>query len=199
MRVITRAVIAVLLVTFAGQKARSQSEARKVELGAHLTGIDLNEVFEIPGGPGVRFAYNVNRYLAFDSELNYFPISRRSSSLFRPPESFGNFGEVELLVGLRAGARFKKYGLFAKARPGLMHFRRRQITSDFNDRSLNRFALDVGGVFEYYPTSRVILRIDMGDTIIPLGGRTIPTPDGPVHLKTGLHNFQAGFGFGIRF
>jgi len=51
-----------------------------------------------------------------------------------------------------------------------------------------RFALDLGGVIEFYPSRRFVLRVDLGDTVIRNSqpGRT-------------SHNFQFGAGIGIRF
>lgn len=51
-----------------------------------------------------------------------------------------------------------------------------------------RFAFDLGEVIEFYPTRRLILRVDLGDTVIRNSqpGRT-------------SHNFQTGASIGIRF
>jgi hypothetical protein len=199
---------ATLLSTLNSLQARAQSEMPKVELGVSLTAIDLNEVFEVPGGVGARFGYNFTKYISFDSEVNYFPRRGECRRVGSGPLSgisacfggpTGNFGQTQAMFGVKAGYRFETVGIFAKLRPGFIHFREKHITPDFNNQSLHRFALDVGGVLEFYPARRIVLRIDLGDTIIPFGGRTINTVNGPVRLETVLHNVQGGFGVGVRF
>ena len=209
------AIIAMLVGISQGQ-AQSDELPRR-ELGIHFTAIDLNEVFEIPGGIGGRFTYNITKHLAIDSELNHFPRRDQTQRLvvtgfedqarghaagglaFERSADSLPFGETQGHIGLKAGVRTKTLGLFAKVRPGFMHFRRRHITEDFNNQSRIRFALDIGGVFEYYPLRQLAVRIDMGDTIIPMGGRTIRTPTEIFHVDTGLHNLQAGIGLSLRF
>jgi hypothetical protein len=50
------------------------------------------------------------------------------------------------------------------------------------------FALDIGGVFELYPSRRVAFRFDIGDTIIRFGG-----------LGFTSHNLQITTGVALRF
>lgn len=196
-----------LLCTLSRTEAHAQSDVPKVELGAHLTIADFNEVFEAPGGVGGRFGFNFTKHVSFDAEINYFPRKNRcrsiSGGLINSSACFGtdagSFGETQGLFGVKAGHRFEKAGIFAKLRPGFVHFRQKQITPDFNDQSQNRFALDVGGVLEFYPVRYLVLRFDLGDTIIPFGGRTVNGINGPVPLETVLHNVQGGAGIGVRF
>jgi hypothetical protein len=69
------------------------------------------------------------------------------------------------------------------------------------------FAADVGGVVEYYPTRRVILRVDAGDTIVRFreSGPVIFPPTGTfpgssaITVADTTHNFQMTFGIGFRF
>ena len=69
--------------------------------------------------------------------------------------------------------------------------------------------MDVGGVVEYYPTKRIITRLDFGSTIIHYGPRTINFPafdpiTGELHFAAINHTraesaarlqFMAGVGF----
>ena len=109
-----------------------------------------------------------------------------------------NFGETLALVGLKAGARTDRFGIFAKAPPGFIHFGEGFFTPCLSEKT--HFALDVGAVLEYYPSRHTVVRFDLGDTIIPYGGATFldPLPGRQVRLGT-IHHFQAGLGFGIRF
>ena len=79
-------------------------------------------------GAGSRFTYNLNNYIAFDSEVNFF----------LPDE--GPAYATQGLFGIKAGIHTKYVGVFAKVRPGF------QTNFVVNDREQARFALDVGGV-----------------------------------------------------
>jgi hypothetical protein len=54
------------------------------------------------------------------------------------------------------------------------------------------FALDLGGVVEFYPSRRVVMRFDLGDTVVNFrgnfAGRSLTT-----------HNLQFNAGVGYRF
>ncbi|HXG65151.1 MAG TPA: outer membrane beta-barrel protein [Blastocatellia bacterium] len=191
----------VLLSLTSGASAQESREP-KIELGIHATIIDFNEVFEVPGGFGGRFTYNINDYISFDSELNYFPERgpyRRE--VFGGVAIFGSsrFGETQGLFGVKAGKRIHKFGVFAKVRPGFVRFTENQIDKTFDDQSRTRFALDIGGVFEYYPTRRIVIRFDLGNTLIDYSDRTIQTTQGPLQFKSDLTNAQGGVGIGFRF
>lgn len=167
----------------------AQSDLRKTEIGFLLTTIDLNKsVGEKPLGVGGRFTYNANDYIAFDSEISYFPQNPS-----------GDFGETAVLAGVRAGIRTDKIGVFAKARPGLIRFGGDSFKV-YNGAARNNFAVDVGGVLEFYPNKRVIIRVDAGDTIIPFRNDGVRTGASIIPGTPGTtHNFQGSFGIGFRF
>jgi hypothetical protein len=167
----------------------AQTRDRPIEVGGFLTTIDLNaSVGEKPLGLGGRFTYNFTDNFAFDSEVAYFPENPS-----------GNFGQTVALAGLRAGIRSESFGAFAKVRPGVARFGG-DFFRTYNNRSHNNFAVDVGAALEYYPSPRVILRFDIGDTIIPFGNNTINGPLPPYTIRPGTtHNLQGGFGVGFRF
>jgi Outer membrane protein beta-barrel domain len=160
-------------------------------------------------GLGGRLGYNFNRALSIEAEGSIFP--RR------------NWNEVEhsrkaqFLAGLKAGIRSEKFGLFAKARPGLMSFSSIPwqesciVSSDASPAFTPRytcvpqkqtnFAFDVGGVVEYYLSPRTTIRFDAGDTMIHFKAMG-PTPyfDNSVSTPaTTTHNFQCSIGFSLRF
>jgi len=208
----------VTFLAFTSQDARAQSDVKGVEVGAQFSALWLRDL-NIPdaerglfftrtfnktvAGFGGRAAYNINRKIAIDGELNFFPENDLDSSGRR----------LQGLVGLKAGYRSEKFGLFFKLRPG---FVRSYRALDCPNGDLRRcdtsgrtdFALDVGGVVEFYPSSRTILRFDLGDTLIYYRERNfvaiIPEPGGPVGRIVPLagdttHNLQFSVGFGIRF
>ncbi|HKY03762.1 MAG TPA: hypothetical protein VJQ56_02675, partial [Blastocatellia bacterium] len=150
-------------------------------------------------GIGGRLTYNFTKYIALDSEISVLPGNSATS---------GNMVQAQL--GIKAGPRTGKFGVFAKARPGFMYFRndpfgrlapggnllRRGRTSSIEP------MVDVGGVVEIYPSSSWIVRFDAGDTIIKFRKRLVrPTFGGPQIEAGGFttHNFQGSIGVGFRF
>jgi hypothetical protein len=62
--------------------------------------------------------------------------------------------------------------------------------------------LDVGGVVEYYTARGVILRFDLGDSVIRYAPRTVRISDFVPPLEAGgftTHNWQGSFGVSFRF
>ena len=195
------------LIIFSPAAARAQGggapdvEAHRAEVGVLYTGVNLKGFGETVNGLGGRFGYNFNRNLALDAEFSFFPETRLGN------RQTGQ--KTQAFAGVRAGARSRYVGLFAKARPGVMFIG--EVTSGFNCNrtgfgrmcrpSHNNFALDAGGVLELYPSSRTIVRLDAGDTIVRI--REVRGGTGILFGGTGTsettHNFQFSVGFGYRF
>lgn len=208
----------ILLLASSHRAVRAQSdELQKIEIGAQFTSLSLNKDVETDTEPGFggRFTYNLTRNLALEAEGNFFP---RDKGL-----SFRDGGRaIQGLFGIKLGKRYKRFGIFGKARPGfisysqgLFEFVPTTPTFDpntiLNTRTerLTHFALDIGGVLEFYPSRRVFTRIDIGDTIIRLGetrvnnltlgaGNQFVTVPITVPGST-VHNFQFSAGVGFRF
>jgi len=189
----------VLLLLNASASAQAQTDDHKFEVGAFYTAINLDGFGETVNGLGGRLGYNFNKYVALDAEGSFFPETHLGNN------QFGQ--KTQGFVGIKAGARSKYGGVFAKARPGVMFIG--EVTSGFNctGGSLgrtcrpehNNFAFDAGGVVEFYPSSRTIIRVDAGDTIVRLHSET-PGIFGPNQSSTDVtHNFQVSVGFGYRF
>ncbi|HKY41523.1 MAG TPA: hypothetical protein VJM50_00390 [Pyrinomonadaceae bacterium] len=170
-------------------------------------------------GFGGRIGYNLNSVVALEAELNLFP----GADSFNQPEEFNDGYFLQGLFGVKAGKRFEKVGIFAKARPGFLYASKGDLeprpvvcilifpppAGCFQPTGKNSFAFDVGGVVEIYPTSRTIIRFDFGDTIVRLSERNIST----IFTRNGLsprlvawrlpaettHNFQGSVGIGFRF
>jgi len=158
------------------------SDVEKVptyEIGGHIFAFGSNEL-GYGGGAGTRFTYNFNDYIAVDSEVDFFLPDEG------PPYA------KQGLFGIKAGKRIKKFGIFAKVRPGF------QTNFVVNQREQARLAVDVGGVAEFYPNRHVVLRFDAGDVIIPFGNNVVGYGSFAEHLGT-THNLQCNFGVGIRF
>jgi len=194
--------------------AQSQSdEVPRYEVGAQFTSITKPSFdggrTEIGGG--ARFTFNLNRSIALEAEGNFFPHKCSFCG-----DNSGNI--TQGLFGVKAGKRFQKWGIFAKGRPGFVSFSRgdsKFISTgggafpEFSQRRLTNFAMDVGGVLEFYPSKHIVTRFDAGDTMIkyrsrdsnyisfdPTGGFTLVPYTVPGETR---HNFQFSAGVGFRF
>lgn len=212
-------VIEVLLVCPMEAKAQAD-ELPKVEVGIQFTSItkpDFNGGATEPG-VGARFTFNFNRSVAFEVVGNYFPHSCR----FCGGNLGDNSGIIEQgLFGIKAGKRFDKWGIFAKARPGVVRFGQAQTIYTINGtgpsasvavqrKGQSNFAADLGAVLEFYPSKRIVTRFDFGDTLIHYGSRQSnflsfdPTTGSPILIpfttqSETRHNFQFAAGVGWRF
>ena len=222
----TLALVAVCLSSFA--EARAQSDEKKFEVGAQFSILQVptrtaaslaiptsSENHATDYGLGGRIGYNLSRNFALEAEGNFFPRDR----------DVQGGQKIQGLFGVKAGKKFDKVGVFAKARPGFIRFEKGDYRLGtggciaifppplgcFQPVAKTNFAFDVGGVLELYPSARTIIRFDAGDTIIRFGQRTVaasnpafPPPSGlnlvalPVAAET-KHNFQGSVGIGWRF
>lgn len=175
----TRFLIAVISVLLFNSVAFSQSQdLPKFELAGEFTTLERGSFFDHRTEPGLggRFTYNLNK-----------TFSLEAAGYFFPRECFGcvNDGRViQAVGGLKAGKRFKSWGIFGKARPGVVSFSDGQFsifpTGPVTQTSVlvvrrsrvTSFATDIGGVLEFYPSKRIVTRFDFGDTITYFTRRT---------------------------
>ncbi|MDQ3817746.1 MAG: hypothetical protein M3362_08655 [Acidobacteriota bacterium] len=181
-------------------------ETKRFEAGAQFSILNRSTGDTEPGFGG-RFTYNMTRNLALEAEMNLFPRTHGGAA-----SNLDGGRITEGLFGLKAGKRFERFGLFGKFRPGFVSFGRaflendaRVIIADPSNPSffgrLTQFATDVGGVLEFYPSRRTVLRFDLGDTMVRYGrqtffdifGRSIVDP------PFTRHNLQFSAGFSFRF
>jgi len=164
-------------VSQAQNKTVLGDKAPTYEIGGHIFSFGSDEL-GYGWGAGSRFTYNLNNYIALESEVNFF----------LPDE--GPAYATQGLFGIKAGKRIKRVGIFAKARPGF------QTNLYVNEREQARLAVDVGGVVEFYPNKHLVLRFDAGDVIIPFGNNA----EGFFGQRPGTtHNLQYTLGFAVRF
>jgi Outer membrane protein beta-barrel domain len=212
MRTVMLAIFVCALVLMLSGNVAAQTREHAFEIGAVFTSITLTDFRErvLPAsgggdatvkGMGGRFAYNISRHLAVDAEANFLPESHFGN------EEIGQ--KLQGFVGLRAGTRQGRFGVFGKVRPGVMWFGDlssfagcTNALSGVSCRAGHEkdFALDIGGVVEVYPSARTIVRFDVGDTLVrfkPGFGGSLMVPQ-PLPAAT-RHNFQWTIGFGYRF
>ncbi|HYW72369.1 MAG TPA: hypothetical protein VE961_15130 [Pyrinomonadaceae bacterium] len=168
-----------LAAAICGSRAVAQQPTPSPDLSKYEVGMDFTSMTSGPEGTvfgnGARFSYNLNRHLALEAAA-YF-----SSGLLER----ANTGSItEGLFGVKAGQRFEKFGIFGKVRPGFLNYSRGAFdfvptgsggsfpfVGVYHHRT--DFALDLGGVFEFYPTKNMVVRLDAGTTLDRIGRRQV--------------------------
>ena len=218
-----------LILIFSGAVNAQDQDLPKLEIGGQFSVLSRNKptlIFPFPTivpddyedsirlGFGGRFTYNLTNNIAVEAEANFFPGNDNFDNDLSAPA-----GEMfQAQFGVKAGKRFSKFGIFGKVRPGFVSFfdasrMTGTTTIVFLNQQFERgvfttgtetdFSMDVGGVVEYYPSSRIVTRFDFGDTIIRYGEYrresfvvSVPFLSRPPETK---HNFQFSAGVGFRF
>ncbi len=141
---------------------RAQEEYSRFEVGANfaafraVSDVQANVSF-FPGLSG-RFAYNLNRRLAFEAEVAGVPQGV-------PPTLLTQGGGVfSAVFGTRAKIlQSRRFSVFGLLRPGLLRFGGVGDTKtgaiEFHPHTF--FTLNLGGGVEYYPDPRWIVRFDI--------------------------------------
>lgn len=187
---VVSACLAIVSLCYSDGLAQTSSALPKVEVGGQFTVLHLRDLGVTDVGFGGRVTYNVNEFLSVEGEANFFP---------RDNQNLGGSGrKTEGFFGGLLGYRGSGFAIYSKIRPGFIHFTRDPFADPV---SSTDFAVDIGGVFEFYPSRRSVVRFDIGDTAIRFGSQTVlPTAVGPV--ATGSfwsHNLQFSTGVGVRF
>ena len=123
----------VMVFSLHSQQAQAQSDEKKVEIGGQFSFLQVPTLTNPNGivcgtivcpsiaftrdtktdvGFGPRIGYNATTYLTLEAELNFFLRDR----------DLEGGRKVQGLFGAKAGKRFEKAGIFAKARPGFVRF-----------------------------------------------------------------------------
>lgn len=197
----------ITVISFASV-AVAQSTKDKLEIGGQTTSLTLFSpdfsFDDTKAGIGGRVTYNFNRSIAAEAEINFLPQKQLLLN------ADGN--AIQAQFGVKLGKRFEKFGIFGKVRPGFISIDRvftvlpgppqPNFTINFKIERENFFSTDFGGVLELYPSSRMLVRFDAGDTMIRHPARFVPFDfGGPVILARGpkySHNFQFTAGVGFR-
>jgi hypothetical protein len=160
--------------------------AQDTTVGGSYTVLSLTYPDQIPNGFGGWLTW---RFV--DVGLNLFP------------EDHPVIGrQTQVLGGVRGGLRRERFGAYARLRPGLIHFSRRFLAPDIGCIAIfptpeaclieaTNLALDVGGTVEFSPSTRAVIRIDVGDTVIRFERAELDA--------AWRHNFQLTAGAGVRF
>jgi hypothetical protein len=198
--------ICVILVLMVPDIAGAQDTEHRYELGGLVTYTFLREIGSRDagvgtesGGLGARLVYRAFPLLDLETEINFLPGNPATSG-----------SHLQGFFGVKSGKRWEKGGIFLKARPGFIHFRRDPFGVEKPGNSLfshERAAstepdVDLGGVVEYYTARGLILRFDLGDSVIHYARRTVRTSEFLPTFEAGgftTHNWQGSFGISLRF
>jgi hypothetical protein len=166
---------AVLAVVCSSLLNASAQDVPRYEVGAEFMYLRLHPytITYNRFGFGTRFTLNLNKSFAIDSEWSYTPAARPVIS------GFDGGRTTQAFVGLKAGKRMDKVGIFFKLRPGFITnsnvFKSQNLAVSDPSRGgqpLEIFGrrfdplLDTGAVFEIYPSKHWVLRYDVSDTLI---------------------------------
>ena len=134
--------VAVCFVIASANAAIAQKEDHPFEVGVVYTIIQLTDFQSriIPNGAGDntlsglggRFAYNINKHLSIDAEASFFPENHLLN------EEFGQ--KMQGFVGLKAGVRKHRVGVFQKGPTGCDVVRRVSLTRQLQSYEL-RFSM----------------------------------------------------------
>jgi hypothetical protein len=133
------------------------------EIGTQYTNISLPVLKdgcrtgcrENVSGMGFVFDRNITRRIAFDSTVNLLPGQNGAPAM------------MQGMFGARVGERFQHWGVFARIRPGFIHYDSAYPGGgSTTPTSLSRFACDFGGIVEAYTSRSSTLRLDVGTTVV---------------------------------
>ncbi len=184
-------ILAIIVLLVGSRQGRAQSADSHVDVGVHYSALVLGDPGRARSGVGGWFAYRFVRGIALDADVSVFPSEN---------ETGGRVSQA--LIGASLGWRGERIGLLGKVRPGLVHFSDRFIAPGIVCIAIfptpesclidsTNVAIDVGGVFNLYPTRSTVLRVDVGNTALRFGSHE-PSAGWTHHLQV---NIGAGWRF----
>lgn len=189
----------------APQIAGAQSPSR-LQLGAQVAALRIGDFSTTNAGLGGRVSFELARWVNVEGEFNVFPrdtFETDSTSLATSAFRLAHHRRrIETFFGPKLGVSGQRFGLFAKVRPGFSRLTDRGVECIGEGCAVillarpvyrTEFALDLGGVFEFYPTARTVARLDVGDTLIRHRSVAPPCQD------CSSHNLATQIGVGLRF
>jgi hypothetical protein len=186
--------------------ALAQAPRSPFEVGGQVSTLRVGDPGNTNAGIGGRVAYDVSRWLTAEAELSVFPHDRIDLDMGTPPLALTtrySRRRFEGFFGPKIGLRRERFGVFAKVRPGFAHLTDQGLQCVGEQCALalfarpeyrTEFALNFGGVFEFYPSPRTIARVDLGTTAIRHRSQAVP----PCRDCT-TENFSTSVGMALRF
>lgn len=195
--------ICVLLLFLLGAPGVSaQTDYTRFEFGGEyslvrLTTADLGAANY--SGFGGRFDWNLNRRLALEAQVDFFPQN------LRPLISIQGGQTVQGAFGIRAKVvQTRRVSVFGLVRPGFFHFTdvlygNPNSSSGFSTRPETHFAMNIGGGLEYYASPRWVLRADIEGNPYRVPNSTAYLPGGGKSLILGQIDDTTRLSFGVAY
>ena len=183
----------------------SIARSQRLEAGTFVTYTFLEEIGSTDHGVGTstlglggRAVWHIVPFVDIDGELAIHPNAGVQGY------------KVQGMVGAKAGMRAKVLGVFAKVRPGFLFFSKDPFGVGRPGAMLGHTdwahsldpTVDVGGVVEYYAPNNLIVRLDVGETIVRYHSRTVPGSQVQPPRQVGgvtTRNLQWSIGLAKRF
>jgi len=183
--------------------AGAQTPSR-FQIGGEFATLRIGDPGNVNAGLGGRMSFDLRRWASVEGEFDLFPsdnleIDGRTLADLRLVHERRR---VEAFFGPKIGWRGERFGLFGAVKPGFSHLINRGVDCTGPDCPVSlvavpvyrtEFAMNLGGAFEVYPTTRTVARVDVGDTLIRHRSIAPPCND------CATHNLSTRFGFGVRF
>ena len=175
---------------------------RRLEAGMQYAFNSLRVAVEMQDNSGLGgwASFYLNKHIAIDGAITHF----WTGSHWISQQSGGNY--LEGVAGAKLGISRERFGAYAKVRPGVLRFSHAvadtpAFTATGKFQPVTQFAIDMGGVLEFYPSRHLVVRADLSDLTIHYGSRAAVNSLG-LHYTAASHwdaSFQTSFGFGWRF
>jgi hypothetical protein len=211
MKVIRLVALVLSFACAAGVAAASaQTPGERLEVAANLNMLRLSDFSGTRAGVAGRVTFDLTPHLAVEGEVAFYPKDRivqpGGTSGTGAYQIAGNRRRTDALFGVKAGTRFERFGLFAKARPGFTRLADRGTACEGPGcavilmliapyRYRTEFAFDFGGGLELFPSARSVARFEVGDTMIRHRSFAPPCPG----AECTSHNLSTRLGIGYRF
>lgn len=179
-----------------------------LEVGGQLNVLRLSESEDSNVGVGGRVTYDLQRWLSVEGEYQFLPSDELDDSRVQADGSVLGVSYTRrrstALFGVKAGYRGDRIGVFAKVRPGVTVLSDRGVECRGEVCALvllavpeyrPEFVVDVGGIFEVYPSARWVARVDVGSLVIRHRSTAPPCVGGGCTTA----NLATSFGVGVRF
>ncbi len=190
-----------LLSLLGALPAFAQDNYTRFEFGTQFSTVRLTNS-DLGGtnysGFGGRFDWNLNRRLAFESQIDFFPEHTA------PLLSIQGGQTLQAVFGLRAKViQTRRVSVFGLIRPGLFHFTdvlyfNSNSATGFAERPETHFALNLGGGLEYYLNPRWALRVDIEGNPYRVPNTKVALPGGSA-FSVGKIDDTTRFSFGVAY
>jgi len=160
--------LSILFFPFPLNHLSAQTDVPKLELGGFYSLNRTNYYYN--SGFGGRFGFNLSEMFTVEADYTSYPQNRYY---------YGTSGLA--MFGVKFGARSESAGFFTRLSPGFVRYNNAIKSSCLGSLDLppacfepqTRFALNMGGGFELFPSRSTYIRFDIGNLWIrDVGGNT---------------------------